>query len=279
MNAFLPKLRKPKFLATLTIHDLTNIPLLTGYVSVKWHVKESTRGDARGRTSRVAIKDHTCTWDYTRETKVRMVIDKTGMLSSKHIMFEVVSEHAGEKVELGSLAINPAEYAREKPTARRYLLQNSKINSTLKVTLALTQLSGESTFVAPPLSSGQVFGGITGVIEQKDKDDPSAAQSAVNMMNVTSPSLYRTTLTATWQRQVGELPAAACIEDIFAGGDGWAKDPDGTTARSNVADAIATALHQRDDGEISIEMSKEDLRSWSVRTMENSDVHVKEPRA
>lgn len=34
--------------------------------------------------------------------------------------------------------------------------------------------------------------------------------------------MYRKALAASWTRQPGELPADQCIEDIFAGGNGWA---------------------------------------------------------
>ncbi len=33
--------------------------------------------------------------------------------------------------------------------------------------------------------------------------------------------MYRRTLAAYWSAQPGELKADECIEDIFAGGDGW----------------------------------------------------------
>lgn len=33
--------------------------------------------------------------------------------------------------------------------------------------------------------------------------------------------MYRSTLAASWQLQAGELNPEECIEDIFAGGDGW----------------------------------------------------------
>jgi hypothetical protein len=33
--------------------------------------------------------------------------------------------------------------------------------------------------------------------------------------------MYRHALAASWAAQIGELPADQCIEDIFAGGDGW----------------------------------------------------------
>ncbi|KAF3933443.1 hypothetical protein ABW19_dt0208532 [Dactylella cylindrospora] len=36
--------------------------------------------------------------------------------------------------------------------------------------------------------------------------------------------IYRKSLAASWQLQTGELNAVDCIENIFAGGDGWAVD-------------------------------------------------------
>ena len=42
--------------------------------------------------------------------------------------------------------------------------------------------------------------------------------------------MYRRTLAASWTAQHGELPADQCIEDIFAGGDGWGKQKLGASA-------------------------------------------------
>jgi hypothetical protein len=39
--------------------------------------------------------------------------------------------------------------------------------------------------------------------------------------------MYRRTLAASWQLQAGELNADECIEDIFAGGDGWTSGSNG----------------------------------------------------
>jgi hypothetical protein len=55
---------------------------------------------------------------------------------------------------------------------RRYLLQDSKINSTLKIGILMVQIEGERTFIAPPLRTAPVFGGITGIMaEQGEQDD------------------------------------------------------------------------------------------------------------
>lgn len=39
-----------------------------------------------------------------------------------------------------------------------------------------------------------------------------------------SQDMYRRNLAAFWVAQPGELPADECIENIFAGGDGWGPD-------------------------------------------------------
>jgi hypothetical protein len=36
--------------------------------------------------------------------------------------------------------------------------------------------------------------------------------------------MYRRALAASWASQPGELPADQCVEEIFAGGDGWKAD-------------------------------------------------------
>ena len=36
--------------------------------------------------------------------------------------------------------------------------------------------------------------------------------------------MYRRALAASWASQPGELPADQCVEEIFAGGDGWKPD-------------------------------------------------------
>lgn len=56
---------------------------------------------------------------------------------------------------------------------RRYLMQDSKINSTLKIGILMVQVEGEKNFVAPALKTAPVFGGIAGIMagEQVDQDE------------------------------------------------------------------------------------------------------------
>jgi hypothetical protein len=84
----------------------------------------------------------------------------------------------GEKITLGYITLNLAEYVEESEdgeegVTRRYLMQESKINSTLKIGIAMKQVDGERNFVAPPLKTAPVFGGIAGIMagEQGELDD------------------------------------------------------------------------------------------------------------
>jgi len=109
-------------------------------------------------------------------------------------------------------------------------MQDSKINSTMKIGIEMRQVGGDTYFDTPQLKRPQVFSGIAGITgEQRDLDDTR------NLTTLNSKSreagaaqdMYRRTLAASWQLQAGELNADECIEDIFAGGDGWTSGSNG----------------------------------------------------
>ena len=91
----------------------------------------------------------------------------------------------------------------------------------------MKQIDGDSNFSAPPLKTARVFGGIAGIMnaEQGEADDLGHMSSMSSKTREISElqDMYRRTLAASWAAQPGELPADQCIENIFAGGDGWGK--------------------------------------------------------
>lgn len=268
MSLLVPKNRRPKFLVHLSIEDLTNIPLVSGLVHVRWHLKDSIRSEARGKTERSAIKDHKVEWDYENSWNVRMVIDRSNKLQEAVLIFEVYQEMYGgkERHALGTLELNLAEYVENsESSSQRYLLQNSKVNSTLRLGLYLEQLSGDTDFEAPELKKAQVFGVITGLlVEGKDikKRDDELGYSANNdtvgdeVALDLEQDIYRNSMTRRWQAQAGELDPADVVDDIFNGGDGWLRpaDVDGKHKRSerhrddtfdDAASSIDKGRHQR----------------------------------
>ena len=83
---------------------------------------------------------------------IRLMIDRNGMLQDTEIHFEVLQDYSlgvrgGETIILGNVKLNLAEYVNQEYNinnhinkeedeggiARRYLMQDSRINSTLKV--------------------------------------------------------------------------------------------------------------------------------------------------
>ncbi|KAK3674676.1 hypothetical protein LTR78_005398 [Recurvomyces mirabilis] len=269
-NPLIPKSRRIRFHLTLTIHDLNNVPLVSGTSFIKWHLPSSTAADHRGRTPKAAIKDHRVLYDYTKTTPVRMTVSKDGVLQGTEVELEVVQEYSSggraERIRLGQLRLNLAEYCSEGDEAspsspkaggangvedaehgvtRRYLMQESKINSTLKVGVAMKYIDGTRDFIAPALRIAPVFGGIAGIISSAESASTThgvashangnAAGSTESipaaLPNFSSSNkelgemqdMYRRTLAAFWASYPGELRADECIEDIFSGGDGWGK--------------------------------------------------------
>ncbi|KAL9599360.1 MAG: hypothetical protein Q9219_003893 [cf. Caloplaca sp. 3 TL-2023] len=267
MQAFVPKNRRPKFELHLQILDLNNVPLVSGTSYIKWHLPSSTSAEHRGRTSKEIIKEHKVTWEYGKLLPVRMTVDRNGMLQESEIHFEVMQEYSsgarGERIILGNVRLNLAEYVDagedgDGNITRRYLMQDSKINSTLKIGISMKQREGDRNFTAPPLKSAPVFGGIAGIMtaDQGQGDDfshmPSMSSKTRELGKL--QDMYRRTLAASWTAQDGELPADECIEDIFAGGDGWGKarkdgkrtgKPSSTDGDESDADRRTLKAHQR----------------------------------
>jgi hypothetical protein len=169
------------------IIDLHNVPLVSGTSFIKWHLPHSTAAEHRGRTEKRPIKDHKVVYGYETTTTLRLTVDKNGMLQESWIEFEVLQEYSGggkeERIALGNVKLNLAEYveqseaatssAEEPGVTRRYLMQDSKINSTLKIGIYMKQIEGDKNYIAPPLKTAQVFSGIAGVVsgEQGDSED------------------------------------------------------------------------------------------------------------
>ena len=100
-------------------------------------------------------------WDHVKDLPVRMTIDRNGMLQETEIHFEVLQEYSsgarGERIILGTIKLNLAEFVDTgeeggESVVRRYLMQESKINSTLKASHT-SNVSRESKLIQFRLES------------------------------------------------------------------------------------------------------------------------------
>lgn len=212
-------------------------------------------------------------------------------------------EHQLPKVEkktvLGKVEINLAEYVNyEEPTSNRYLLQRSKVNCIMTVKIGMELLKGDkSEFIAPSMKSSNIFKGIANVLNESIHDS-STMQSSTGASHhrtgsgsqmsssdklhrtiaITSDpvvsKLYEKTFEISWDPRPGELTAGECIDDIFNGGDGWAKNEDGvnlidldikanrthhTLYQVNDANGDAATKSLLKESEV-----REDLKSWYI---------------
>ena len=222
----LGKSSRPKLKLNLQIHELSSIPLVTGQVFVKWHILHSSRGECRGKTDRVPIHDHKASWsDYRRGCTFKVGIGRNGVLQERVLVIEVWLEMIRERLKIGNVSVNLSEYASVKSETRRYLLQESKMNSTVKVTIAVVHVEGNREYTTPPLKKAQMFHGITNLLAE-NKDLPQISRgmeqhNSKNLLHSPTQEMYRRTFAAQWRIQAGELPPRDVVEDIFNGGTGW----------------------------------------------------------
>ncbi|KAI8722341.1 C2 NT-type domain-containing protein [Fusarium sp. LHS14.1] len=218
---------------------------------------------------------------------IRISIDRNNNLAECPIEFEVVQEFGiSEKMTLGVVRLNLSEYVEESesfgkdvaspgrmrsgsigvsPTrsatgrprrdsdvvedgiVRRYLMQDSKVNSTLKIGILMVQVDGERSYVAPPLKTAPVFGGIGGIMGESVEDDAGPVPSISKSRDTAElQDLYRSVLAASWCRQPSELSAEEVIEDIFSGGNGWKTKPQNTSPDTDGDDDFDDDLDHRD---------------------------------
>src|SRR5277367_841723 len=243
----LNKSSRPKLKLNVQIHELSSIPLVTGQVFVKLHILHSSSGECRGKTDRAAIIDHKAGWsDYQRECTFKVGIGRNGVLQERMLILEVWVEMNRDRFRIGNVAVNLSEYASGKSETRRYLLQESKMNSTVKVTIQVSHLEGLKDYTTPPLKKAQMFHGITNLLaENKDLPQISRGIEQYNSKHgFESPTheIYRRTFSALWRLQAGELPPGEVVEDIFKGGSGWRTD-----AAPNMVKLPERKLHVRSD--------------------------------
>ncbi len=88
------------------------------------------------------MKNHIVTWNHEFQCEVTMVIGKDEYLQPCELILQLKQEVNGTKniEDLGEVVIDLAEYANMPTTTRKYLLQEAKINSAIRVESILVAL-------------------------------------------------------------------------------------------------------------------------------------------
>lgn len=127
---------------------------MSGTAFVKWRLPSSNAAEHHGSTDKAVILDHRASWHYERALQVRLTIDRNQSLHDCEVHFDVIQEFAtgghNDKDLLGRIRLNLAEYVDksddDEGIVRRYLMQDSKINSTLRIGIVMRQVEGDRNF-------------------------------------------------------------------------------------------------------------------------------------
>ncbi|KAI8887521.1 hypothetical protein K501DRAFT_242368 [Backusella circina FSU 941] len=172
-HLFIAKNRKVEFELNILIQNLTNVPLVSGFFLVKWRLRNANQ--TSGTTARSPIRDHTIFWGENINTFSELVISKKQQhtLGPCEFKLEVYQENERELIPIGCLVINLSEYAGSGLTTRRYLLDECKFNSTIKLSIRMNQLSDTDIhYQVPPLKKQQIFTDIPSMITTERQDKP-----------------------------------------------------------------------------------------------------------
>ncbi|EEB09443.1 fungal protein [Schizosaccharomyces japonicus yFS275] len=238
MSALVPEQRKPNFEVFLTIHDLFNVPLLTGMISVKWKFNNSlTSRSITGSTEYQPVLDNKVTWNYKTKFIAKMLITKQNILKDSFVYFTVRLHAHSSKIstKMGTLRINLTEYIRISQDTRRYLLAESKVNATLRLSVQIQQLSGNADFeVTKTLNKPLVFSGITGLLTEgkefrKREEDvgvsSNIAASEMERMLSSIKTFTEQTKNYYMHSSSNDFNSDQIVDDIYAGGNGWSQKP------------------------------------------------------
>ncbi|KAK4056819.1 hypothetical protein OIO90_002069 [Microbotryomycetes sp. JL221] len=179
-----------------------------------------SRAEPKGSTSLLPLRNHTVT--FQREIHCPVSIPVKNVTGSEKyqlqasvvklsIRQEVIGDD-GHKTETraGDVLLDLSQFAgvngkRNEAKPRRYLLRECKTNATLRVTVSMDFVSGESNYTAPPLRTGQLpAGSASGLassgsssfsksstsLVSKGKGRPKSSSSSVSMSRTASSSSF-----------------------------------------------------------------------------------------
>ncbi|PVV04959.1 hypothetical protein BB560_000525 [Smittium megazygosporum] len=146
--AFLSNARNVQFDFNIKFESLDNITLINNLFYLKWNLAGSS-----GSTENLPVSGHSVKLDINLNSKLKIPHDRAKRLTHCNLSVRVgMIKSNNKKARFGDLVVNLSEYARFNDTSRRFILQNCKVNATLKISISATQIAGITDFITPALN-------------------------------------------------------------------------------------------------------------------------------
>eukprot|EP01080_Neovahlkampfia_damariscottae_P001702 gene1702-471_t len=148
------KKRIIQFDCDFTIESLEEIPIKATDVSAHWSFKENNsifkQKVIEGKTEGKHIQNNRVVWMQGFKIPTSMFVNpKSNELEPRYLQIQIFSRktiHSPTADNLGKVFINLQDFSQTGKTTKSFLLRDSKLNSTLKMTIELIQLSGDPFF-------------------------------------------------------------------------------------------------------------------------------------
>ena len=143
--------QKLLFSFNIIINDLTSVPLLHGVLFLHWSV-----GRTEGFSPHFAVKNHEIRYGMSFHLEQHVELDRVNNVLEDVILKVRVNQEAEggqEWTRFGVVHINLSEYAGSRETTRNFLLEQSKTNAALSVSIFSVLKSGGAPSFKVPESS------------------------------------------------------------------------------------------------------------------------------
>lgn len=149
---FKRKTRQIHFTCIFCVESLEEVPINAAYVYIVWELRNKKglpKANCTGKTSGKPVTRNRVEWQEMFKTKVILSVNqKTNCLNHYYMDLSTYSKKTtySSVQKLGKVSIDLAEYARCSRFTKSFLMRESLLNSTLKVTLEMIQESGDRLF-------------------------------------------------------------------------------------------------------------------------------------
>ncbi|KAJ3415010.1 hypothetical protein HDV05_005655 [Chytridiales sp. JEL 0842] len=161
--------------------DLVNLPYVSGYYYTKWKVRGTS---FRGVTARSTVIDHTVSWNASFEFDTTISIGKDNVLLPAELILYVKQEVNGGRSseDIGMVTINLAEFAGSRSTSKRFLLQQARVNSIVKVVINMRLIKGDPMYIVPQGGKNEIS--IEGIRNIFATDEQAANRGSNNLSQI-----------------------------------------------------------------------------------------------
>jgi hypothetical protein len=138
-----------RFRVHVTIHSLEHIPYARGFIMIKWKTKGHKH---EGITATREVTAYTCHFNEDFEYEQQLSVNKkTNIVQSEILRLSVRQDLTGRDdfERMGIVEIDLAQFAGTREITTIFLLKESKVNSSLRVTVRMRLIAGDPVFKCP----------------------------------------------------------------------------------------------------------------------------------